>query len=126
MKFIHEKMTVIHMKPFIYGHIDQCRWIKITLSCKLQAQSSKFKLHAHAQAIFSWEMAESMHKIVIESIKVVVQKAKYLAISYDEVTTINNQSWCKVHTYVVDRFKWIPLLLNLEKVIGGGNANNLT
>ncbi len=39
--------------------------------------------------------------------------------------TIDNQCWCNVHAYVVDRFKWIPLLLNLEKVISGGNVDNL-
>ncbi len=54
-----------------------------------------------------------------------MQKAKYLAISYDEVSTMDNQSWCSVHAYVVDDFKRIPLLLNLEKVIGGGNVDNL-
>jgi len=51
MKFIHAKMTFVHMKSLIYGHIHPCRWIKITLSFKLQAQSSKLKLRTHAQAI---------------------------------------------------------------------------
>jgi hypothetical protein len=46
------KMTFIHMKSFIYGHIHPCRWIKITLSFKLQIQSSKHKFYTHAQAIF--------------------------------------------------------------------------
>jgi hypothetical protein len=54
-----------------------------------------------------------------------VQKARYLGISYDEVTTIDNQFWCNVHAYVVDNLKKIPLLLNLERVIGGGNVDNL-
>ncbi len=43
MKFIHAKMTFVHMKSFIYGHIHPCRWIKITLNfkfSKLQAQAS--------------------------------------------------------------------------------------
>jgi hypothetical protein len=39
------------MKSFIYGHIHPCRWIKITLDSKFQAESSKLKLHVHAQAI---------------------------------------------------------------------------
>jgi hypothetical protein len=37
MKFIHTKMT------FIYGHIHPRKWVKITLSFKLQVQNSKFK-----------------------------------------------------------------------------------
>jgi hypothetical protein len=55
-----------------------------------------------------------------------MQKPKHLAINYDEVTTIDNQSWCNVHAYVVDDFKRIPLLLNLERVIGGDNVDKLT
>jgi hypothetical protein len=47
-----QKMTIIHMKSFIYGHVHSCRWIKITLSFKLQAQSSKLRFYSHAQAIF--------------------------------------------------------------------------
>jgi hypothetical protein len=70
-------------------------------------------------------MVKNMHWIIIESNRTIVEKAKYLAISYNEVTTIDNLSWCDVHAYVVDNFKRIPLLLNLEKVIGGGNADNL-
>jgi hypothetical protein len=45
-------MTLIQMKSFIYGHIHPCRWIKITLSFKLQVQSSKLRLYAYTQAIF--------------------------------------------------------------------------
>jgi hypothetical protein len=44
-------MKFIHMKSFIYGHIHPCKWIKITLSFKLQAESSKHKFYTHAQAI---------------------------------------------------------------------------
>ncbi len=35
-------------------------------------------------------MVENMHQIIIESTKAFVQKARYLAINCDEVTTINN------------------------------------
>jgi hypothetical protein len=39
------------MKSFIYQHIHPCRWMKITLTFKLQAQSFELKLYIHAQAI---------------------------------------------------------------------------
>ncbi len=55
----------------------------------------------------------------------VVQKIKYLIVSCDEITTINNQSLCNVHAYVVDGFKRMPLLLNLERVVGKGFVDNL-
>jgi hypothetical protein len=41
------------MKSFIYQHIHPCRWMKITLTFKLQAQSFELKLYIHAQAISS-------------------------------------------------------------------------
>jgi len=71
-------------------------------------------------------MAENMHSIVIVSTKAIVQKARYLTINGDEVTTIDNQSRCNFHAYVVDDLKRIPLLLNLERVISGSNVDNLT
>jgi hypothetical protein len=52
----------------------------------------------------------------MQSIKV-VQKAKYLAINCDEITTINNQFWCTLHVYFIDGFRRMLMLLNLEKVI---------
>jgi hypothetical protein len=71
-------------------------------------------------------MIENMYCIVIKPIKVTMQKVKYIAIYYDEVTTIDDQSWCSVHVYIDDDFNKMSLLLNLEGVISGGNANNLT
>jgi hypothetical protein len=50
---IHPCKNDIHpYEIIIYGHIYPCRWIKITLNFKFQAQSSKLKLHIHAQIIF--------------------------------------------------------------------------
>jgi len=67
-----------------------------------------------------------MHSIVTVSTKAIMQKARYFTISFDEITTIDNQFRCSVHAYVVDDLKRIPLLLNLERVISGGNVDNLT
>jgi hypothetical protein len=66
------------------------------------------------------EMVKTMHCIIIQSIKVVIQKAKYLVINYDEVTTIDNQSWCSVHIYIVDYSRNISMLPNPIKVVGEG------
>ncbi len=52
-------------------------------------------------------------------------KTKYFVISCDEIRTIDNQSLCNVHAYVIDGFKRVPLLLNLERVVGKGFVNNL-
>ncbi len=58
-------MTFIHMKSFIYGHIHPW-WIKITLSLKFQIQNSKFRLYAHAQAIFKMKLMKKVmwHKVL--------------------------------------------------------------
>jgi hypothetical protein len=71
-------------------------------------------------------MVENMHCIVIGPNKITMQKVKYIVVYCDEVTIIDNQSWCSVHVYVNDDFDRMSLLLNLEGVITGGNANNLT
>jgi hypothetical protein len=62
----------------------------------------------------------------MESMKIVMQKAKYIVVNYDEVTNINNQSWCSIHAYIVDGFRRLPLLLNLERLFSENIANNLT
>jgi hypothetical protein len=71
-----------------------------------------------------WEMAKTMHYIVMQSIKVVVQKVKYIIVGCDEVITIN-QSWCIVHAYIVDGFKKMPLLMNFERVLTKSTIDNL-
>jgi hypothetical protein len=71
-------------------------------------------------------MVKNMHCIVIEFTKVVVQKVRHFAISYDEVITIDYKSWYNVHAYVVDDFQRMRFLLNIKKMIGGSNVNKLT
>jgi hypothetical protein len=38
-----------------------------------------------------WVMAECMHKQIIKRVKEVIASSKYLALSFIEVTTIDNQ-----------------------------------
>jgi len=65
-----------------------------------------------------------MHWIII-GLTIVVQKTKYFVVSCDEITTIDNQSSCNVHAYVVYGFKKVWLVLNLEWVVGIGFVDNL-
>jgi hypothetical protein len=71
------------------------------------------------------QMAKTMHQIFIKLTKVIMSKARYFIVNYDEVSTIDIQSWCSVHVYVIASFKKMPLLLNRERVVGGGCINNL-
>jgi hypothetical protein len=76
------KMTFICIKPFIYAHIHPCRWIEITLSIKFQAQNSKLRLYAHAQAIFYWiDVLRSWFKF------------KIIARLVDKLVSLNVKYW---------------------------------
>jgi hypothetical protein len=45
--------------------------------------------------------------------------------SCDEVTMMDNQSWVNIQAYLMDGFKCISILLNLEKLIDNGIVDNI-
>jgi len=49
-----------------------CRWIKITLNFEFQAQSSKFRLHIHAQANFMNHDVDKEDHIILSSCHVII------------------------------------------------------
>lgn len=55
-----------------------------------------------------------------------LQNLKYLALSYDKVTTIDNQSWVSICCYVIEDQCHLRVLIFLKHVIEGGSSNNLT
>ncbi len=61
-----------------------------------------------------------------QSTRMAMQDARLIAVSCDNVTTINCQSWVKMHVFVVEEWKWILILLSLEQVVNDAFANNLT
>jgi len=71
-------------------------------------------------------MVESLYKQMSKKMWKVVVGLKYLTLSYDEITTINNQSWVSIHYYVVQNWYHLHVLIFLEHVIRGGGFNNLT
>jgi hypothetical protein len=52
-----------------------------------------------------WGMAKSMHDVVLENMKIIMQKFGFSALSANELTTIDNQQWINVHIYVMK--KWV-------------------
>jgi hypothetical protein len=62
------------------------------------------------------EIAEVMHFIVVNAAKEIIYVARYIVVSGDEVTMIDNKSWVNVHAYLVDGFKCIPCFVEFEKV----------
>jgi hypothetical protein len=68
-----------------------------------------------------------MHCIVVIEIKVGIHVTRYLAISCNEVTTINNQAWVSPYLfYLMEGLKHMLILLNLERSLDDGMINNLT
>jgi hypothetical protein len=55
---------------------------------------------------------------VLCAIKVAVDKSLFLTVSCDEVIGIDNKSSLSMHVYVIDNYKRVPILLNLQKVDG--------
>ncbi len=45
--------------------------------------------------------------------------------SCDEVTIVDNQNWLLVHLYVIDGWKQVLILLNLQRVLDGAIFANL-
>jgi hypothetical protein len=47
-------------------------------------------------------------------------------LSYDEVTTIDNNSWICVHAYIVDCWTKGPILVCVDRIVDGSSFNNLS
>lgn len=59
-----------------------------------------------------YEMRTAILRVLVD--------AKYVALTCDKVSTIDNGSWIYVHAYHV------PFLISLEKIVEGFGLNNLT
>jgi hypothetical protein len=73
-----------------------------------------------------WQIAEYMYAELQLTMKKLVQEARYIAVTVDEVTTVDNGSWLSVHCYVVKDWIRIPLLVSLQRVTTAANSNNIT
>jgi hypothetical protein len=52
-----------------------------------------------------WEMVESIHDVLLEHTKEVINKFPFLALSIDEVTTSDIESWNPIHGYVLENLQ---------------------
>jgi hypothetical protein len=68
---------------------------------------------------FGWIMAEFMYAEVRIAISRVLVGANYVALTCDEVNTIDDGSWISIHAYVVQNWSCVPFLISLEKVVEG-------
>ena len=82
----------------------------------------------HWSETSGWEMNKHLYASVLAALKEVVQSARIISVSTDEVTAINNMSWLGAHVYAMNSWKRVPHLLLLSCVSDGdgGTANSLT
>jgi hypothetical protein len=74
----------------------------------------------------SWEITHAIAHLISDKIKEALCKENYIAISCDEVTTVDNQQWLCVHAYTYSLAKTRDShLLFFGRVTEGGNANHL-
>jgi hypothetical protein len=76
----------------------------------------------HWSAFAGWDMAESMSVVLANHTKKVISQARFFAISADEVTTIDHESWLSVHIYVCIGFKRVSIMLGLFRLVEGNGA----
>jgi hypothetical protein len=77
----------------------------------------------HWSASSGWDMADSMSEVLSIHTKKILAEARFYAISADEVTTVDHESWLSVHIYVSVGFSRVPILLSLSRLTEGNGAS---
>jgi hypothetical protein len=70
-------------------------------------------------------MAEAMHQVMLCTIKVAMDKSLFLVVNCDEVTSIDNHNWLSMHVYVINNWKCVLILLNLQKMDGATSDKSM-
>jgi len=75
-----------------------------------------------------WEIVEHLHNCMLSALKIVVQNARFVSISVDEVTAVDNTFWIGMHVYIFSTDSWeqIPYLLHLSCISDCGTTDHLT
>lgn len=76
-------------------------------------------------ANLDWEMADSKSEVLSTHTKKVLAEAKFYAISMDEVTTVDYESWLSVHIYISIGFSCVLILLSLSRLTKGNGASTV-
>jgi len=70
-------------------------------------------------------MAGSNYDVLLKWTKEMIKSFPFLDISTNEITTFDTKSWISIHGYILENWQWIPILLNLERVINGVIVENI-
>jgi hypothetical protein len=72
-----------------------------------------------------WMLAECMFRQVEAKTLETVRSSRFISLSCDEVTSIDNGSWISIHCYVVQNWSRVPILISLERVQDQATSANL-
>ncbi len=66
-----------------------------------------------------WGMATCMRELMMNKTKALVHVATFISFSYDEITTMDHQSWFSIHTYVVENWQIIIFCYPYNRLLMG-------
>ncbi len=72
-----------------------------------------------------WKMVENIHDVVLECTKNLIKEFPFLALSTNEITTFHIEFQISIYEYVLENWRKIHVLLNLEKVINNVTIKNI-
>lgn len=67
-----------------------------------------------------------MYKQIVEEHKHLISLARFIVVTVDEVTAVDNSSHLFVHIYVVQNWIRVPLLICLQRFEGSLNDETIT
>lgn len=73
-----------------------------------------------------WEIADAICAIIEKKMKDCLRVVSFISVTIDEVATVDNQSWLCCHAYIVQKWRRVPILLGLVRIVDGCGAENLT
>jgi len=71
-------------------------------------------------------MAKYMYQQVVFEMRRLIQVAHFIAVTIDEITTVDNSSWLSIHVYIVQEWVRVLLLVSLQRMECSPNIDNLT
>jgi hypothetical protein len=72
------------------------------------------------------EIAKDLEMVIVDRIRTDLQKARFVSLSCNKVTTIDNQSWLSVTIYTSMLGERVCHLLQVCRMIYGNGADNIT
>ena len=86
----------------------------------------KNMLSKHWSKSTHWEISGHLHLVVLRPFREVVQSARIISTSPNEITSIDHTSWLEVHVYIMENCEKIPYLLCLLHITKSGKLEHLT